>query len=127
MFDTISLDPHWRCEYLDGAPDGQIDGFDIPSLTKFEPRQIPTKLAWLERAFDLPIQDECINYMLSIDSAPVGTRLSINGREVGEFLTPLSLDVTDIVALEDNVMTLSVPHNALGWFGIMQLIVIPCE
>lgn len=126
MIDAISLDTHWRCEYLDSVPDGQIDGFDIPSLAKFEPRRIPSKLAWLERYFDLPMQDECINYTLTIDSAPVGTHLTLNGRELGEIVAPLALDVTDLVALEDNVMALRVPHNAFGAFSVMRLTVIPC-
>ncbi len=127
MISEISLDTHWRCEYVEQVPDGQIDGFDIASLVKFEPRQIQTKMAWLERYFDLPMQDICINYTLHIDRAPVGTHLTLNGRDLGEIVAPLELDVTDLVALEDNVMTLRVARNAFGRFGAVRLTVIPCE
>jgi hypothetical protein len=99
----------------------------ISTTRYFDPRQVESKLAWLAREFDLPMQDECVNYLLQIDAVPVGTHLTLNGREFGELIEPLSLDVTDLVALEDNRIAFRVPHNAAGRFGVVRLIATPCE
>lgn len=124
---TISLDSHWRCAFTEQLPEGGIDGFDVESLVGFDPRAIEGRFAWLERAFDLPMPDECINYRLEIDYAPRDTHLFINGRALGEIATPFHFDVTDFVALEDNRIVLRVAHNAFGGFGPMWLVAIPCE
>ncbi len=127
MIETIALNTHWRCTYAEQMPDGGIDGFDVAALTAFDPRSIEGKLAWLERSFDLPVQDVCINYQLEIDYAPRDTHLFLNGRAFGEIATPFRLDVTDMVALEDNQILFRVAHNAFGGFGPVRLIAIPCE
>ncbi|HVU15273.1 MAG TPA: hypothetical protein VHD90_28565 [Phototrophicaceae bacterium] len=123
MIPEISLNTHWR---QTSAPDAD-DGSDVPLLAQFEPRRIKGKMAWLEREFDLPMQDVCINYLLRIDAVAQGTHLSINGRDFGEIAAPLEIDVTDNVALEDNKIVLRVLHNAFGAFGTVQLIAVPCE
>ena len=123
MIDAISLDAHWRVHY----PNRPTDSLSVTSLAKFDARRIDGTLAWLEREFDLPMQDECINYRLQIDAVPVGTHLRLNGRDFGELTEPLSLDVTDMVALEDNRIAFRVSHNAAGAFGAVRLIAIPCE
>ena len=128
MIPEISLDTHWRCEYADRAPDGRIDGFDVSPLASFQPLRIGAKMAWLEREFDLPpIEDECIGYSLTIDSAPMGTHLTLNGRELGEIAAPLALDVTDTVFLEGNRLILRVPRGSAGAVGSVRLIAIPCD
>src|SRR5579871_6599873 len=100
MIPEIPLNTHWR---QNSAPDTD-DGFDVPLLSNFESRRIQGKMAWLERAFDLPIQDVCINYLLRIDAVAQGTHLSINWRDFGEISAPLEIDVTDNVALENNTI-----------------------
>lgn len=125
MIDTISLDAHWRASAFSRQTDAAA--FTVPSLAAFDTRHIDGKLAWLEREFDLPVQDECVNYRLQIDSVPVGTHLTLNGRDFGELVEPLSFDVTDLVALEDNAIAFRVSHNAAGRFGAVQLIAIPCD
>ncbi len=127
MIDSISLDTLWRVDYLDAAPEGRIDGFSLPLLADFHPRQIERKLAWLEHAFDLPDQDVCINYHLSISALPRGTQLILNGRDFGEIPAPLTLDVTDFVFLEDNLIAFRVFRNASGAFGSVRLLAIPCD
>ena len=124
MISEISLDSHWRCDNLEGDPD---NGIDVPLLAAFDARQIESDLARLERYFDLPMQDVCINYDLRIDSVPVGTHLTLNGRDLGEISVPLVLDVTDTVTLEDNTIAFRVVRGAAGAFGSVRLTAVPCE
>ncbi len=131
MIDAISLDAHWRCEYFEDDPD-EVEfatGIDVPTLAgwSFDPLRLDGWAAWLEKRFDLPLQDMCVNYDLSIDAAPPGTRLYVNGRDFGLIATPLQIDVTDMVALEDNVIALRVPSGSATAFGSSRLIAIPCE
>lgn len=126
MDETTSLDKHWRCAYVEHLPERGNDDFDVPSLVDFDTRAIEGRFAWLERAFDLPMPDECINYRLEIDYAPRDTHLFLNGRALGEIATPLHMDVTDFVALEDNRIVFRVSHNAFGGFGPIWLVAIPC-
>lgn len=127
MIDTISLDAHWRAIYLRHPLDRPTEGSSVASLAKFDARQVEGTTVWLEREFDLPVQDACINYLLQIDAVPVGTHLRLNGRDLGELTEALSLDVTDMVALEDNRIAFRVSHNAAGAFGAVRLVAVPCE
>ena len=131
MIDAISLDAHWLCEYFEDAPD-EVEfatGIDVPTLMgwTFDSRRTGGWAAWLEKRFDLPLQDLCVNYDLSIEAAPPGTRLYINGRDFGVITTPLQIDVTDTVALEDNVVALRVVGGSDATFGSSRLIAVPCE
>ena len=131
MIDAISLDAHWRCEYFEDNPD-EVEfatGFDILTLAgwTFDPLRVEGWAAWLEKRFDLPLQDLCVNYDLSIAAAPPQTRLYVNGRDFGLITTPLRIDVTDMVALEDNVIAFRIVDNADGGFGAVRLIAVPCE
>lgn len=123
----ISLDAHWHTLYLRHPLDRPTDGASVPSLLKFDARQVEGTTAWLEREFDLPMQEECVNYLLQIESVPVGTHLTLNGRDFGELTEALSVDVTDMVALEDNEIAFRVSHNAAGAFGAVRLVAVPCE
>ncbi len=127
MIDTISLDTTWRCDTLEGDPDERIAGFDVPSLVRFDVGRLARKTAWLERRFDLPTQDICINYQLKIEAVPGETRLYINGRDFGVISGPLQLDVTDTVALEDNLIAFRIGDNDGRRFGSVRLIALPCE
>lgn len=127
MIDEIALDMLWRCGYFDAMPEPRIDGFSLPLLADFEPRMTDGKLAWLEHAFDLPVQDECVNYHLSISALPRGTQLILNGRDFGEIIAPFTLDVTDTVFLEDNLIAFRVFRGAAGAFGAVRLVAIPCD
>jgi hypothetical protein len=124
MMTQIQLDSHWRCAPSADDFDG---GMNISLLSRFDPRRIDGKMAWLDRFFDLPIQDQCVNYTLKIESVPIGTHLTLNGRDLGEIALPFTLDVTDIVALEDNLIAFRVMRGAAGGFGDVRLIVIPCD
>ncbi len=116
MISEISLDLHWYG-----------DDFSISELAAFDPRGIDGKLVWLEREFDLPLQDVCISYELYVNAAPAGTHLTINGRDFGEIETPFVFDVTDFVTLEQNRIAFRVMHGASGRFGAVRLVAIPCE
>jgi hypothetical protein len=127
MIPEISLDRLWRREDFDRVPEERIDGSTLALLASFEPRQIARKIGWLERTFNLPMQDECINYMLHIDGVPRDTQLWLNGRDFGEIEAPFSADVTDLVALEDNLIAFRVLRGARGKFGAVRLVAIPCD
>ncbi len=127
MIDAISLDTNWRCDTLEGDPDERIGGFEVPSLADFEVERVGGKTAWLEKRFDLPVQDVCINYTLEIETAPRDVWLYINGRDLGRIRGPLRFDVTDMVALEDNVIAFRIVDQTEGGFGAVRLIAVPCE
>ena len=127
MISEIALNAHWHGINADRLPDEGINGFSVPDLAAFDPRLIDGKLVWLEREFDLPLQDVCITYELHVDAAPVGTHLTINGRDFGEIETPFVFDVTDMVTLEDNRIAFRVMHGASGRFGAVSMVAIPCE
>jgi hypothetical protein len=127
MIDEIALDTLWRCGYFEAAPEARIDGYSLPLLADFQPRLIDGKLAWLEHSFDLPMQDECINYQLRIEAVPRNTQLVLNGRDFGEISGPFTLDVTDTVFLEDNLIAFRVFRGAAGTFGTVRLIAISCD
>lgn len=127
MIDTISLNYHWHGVVADRLPDEPIDGFSVPDLAAFDARRIDGKMVWLERVFDLPLQEVCIGYTLHVESAPIGTHLILNGRSFGEIETAFAFDVTDFVALEDNRLVFRVMRGATGQFGGVYLSAAPCE
>lgn len=127
----ITLNTDWRCDYFEGDPSLYefTGGFDLPVLQAwtFDRRMTEGWTAWLQRQFDVPpIEDVCVNFMLQIKSAPPGTQISINGRDFGVISTPFSLDVTDYITLEDNLIAFRVPYEAGGGFGDVRLRVVPC-
>ncbi len=98
---------------------------------------VPRLAAWradanhaasLTRAFELEPVDFCVGYHLVIDGAPVGTRVTINGTDLG-VVGPdgLRADVTDLVALEDNHLRFQVDAGADGAFAGVRLQGTPCE
>ncbi len=98
---------------------------------------VPRLAAWradeaqdasLTRDFELERVDFCVGYWLVIDSAPDGTRVTINNHDVG-LTGPFGLraDVTDWVALEDNHLRFQVEAGADGVFAGVRLQGIPCE
>ncbi len=130
-FPDISLDSEWLLDYFEDIPTLYefMETFRLPSLAKwtFDKTRPVNWLAWLQHHFDLPLRGVCVSYWLRIDSAPSTARLYINGRNFGEFSTPLSLDVTDYVALEDNRIEFRVPCDARGSFSDIRLTAIPCK
>jgi hypothetical protein len=51
----------------------------------------------------------------------------LNGRDFGEISGPFTLDVTDTVFLEDNLIAFRVFRGAAGTFGTVRLIAISCD
>lgn len=127
----ISLDSDWRCDYFEDIP--TLHDFmptsPVPSLTqwRFDRTRDENWRAWLEKRFDLPMRDVCVNYVLRIDHVPEGTRLYVNGRAFGEIAAPMSADVTDYVTLEENVIALRVPSGTEGAFSDIRLVAVPCK
>lgn len=127
----ISLDENWLCNYFEHEPTlfEFMESGDIPSLMAwtFDARMVEGWSAYLHRTFDLPLQDECINYILHIDRLPASAHLYLNGRDFGDLTAPLTIDVTDFIALEDNRIAFRVSCDAVGGFGRVRLIAVPCD
>jgi hypothetical protein len=130
---TISLNVDWTCDYFEDRQPSLYEFMEthpVPMLRQwsFERRLSEGWTAWLQRRFDLPpIGDSCIDYRLQIEDAPSGAQLVINGREFGEVKVPTTIDVTDVVTLEDNQIAFRVPCDASGAFGNIRLIALPCD
>ncbi|MCA9904165.1 MAG: hypothetical protein KC547_09925 [Anaerolineae bacterium] len=120
---TLNLDAGWTCTYvgLDTEPVAQLDAW------RFSQACDDGCTASLNRQFVLYPTDECVSYLLQIDSAPEGTQLSVNGHRLGAVMAPCTLDVTAFVSLEDNDMTFQVGPGAQGTFAGIRLQAIACE
>ncbi len=129
---TLHLNTGWTCEYFEIEPDlyeFQDLRVQIARLTdwRFPSRYAEGWAAWLERAFQLHPQAECVRYHLLLDYVPAQTRLSINGETIGIVRTPVQLDITDRVALGDNRIAFRVEAGADGTFGSVRLQAVPCD
>jgi hypothetical protein len=127
----ISLDERWSLDYFEDIPTLYefMETFTLPSLAKwrFDKTRAENWIAWLQKRFDLPLREVCVTYVLCIDSAPAGARFYLNGRDFGAIETPLRLDVTDYVTLEDNVIAFRVPCDMRGSFSDIRLTAFPCR
>jgi hypothetical protein len=129
---TLVLDRHWSCDYFEVEPDlYEFQDYRV-SLTslqdwQFERRFPESWAAWLERRFDLHPIDTCVHYVLSIDAAPEGTALSVNGRQFGAISAPCRIDITDFVTLDENRIAFRVHSGSTGRFGTVRLTAVPCE
>jgi len=129
---TISLISNWSVDYFeDGTPNPHDSLNTVDSLANwaFDKRRGEGWLAWLQKKFDLPVMNNiaCMSYVLEIDYVPYGAVLVINGREFGEVRPPFQMDVTDFIALEDNVIVFRVAGNTAGSFQGVRLVAVPCE
>lgn len=134
----ISLDANWQGAILredvrDAVPDGDaaswLERWPVPQLQTWQPESARSNRVSLERAFYLEPADFCVSYLLVIEAAPMGVTLAVNRQSLGELsgAPPYSFDVTDLVALEDNVLQVVVNAQAEGGFGAVYLEQIPCE
>jgi hypothetical protein len=128
----IRLEHDWQCEYVEIDPDlfEFIDNRTaISSLAdwRFDARFAEGWAAWLERAFTLAPQDECVRYVLEIAAAPQGAQLTINTAKLGAISTPAEIDITEWVHLDDNRIGLRVESGAQGTFGALRLRAVPCD
>ncbi|CAG1770764.1 hypothetical protein BAC2_01259 [uncultured bacterium] len=130
----ISLDRDWQCAYFEREPNVRelaSPGTPVPSLPDWScsRRYGSPWAAYLQHTFHLEPTDECVSYILHIESAPGTVVLYVNGRRLGEFdgSLPFSFDITDYVALEDNSMALRVECAESGRFGKLHLQPLPCE
>lgn len=96
----------------------------VASLARWSPE---ASRAVLVKRFNLPMRDVCVTYRLWFEDAPANATLRVNQREYTNFETPLEIDVTDEVMLEDNEIAFYVPDQARGSFGDIRLIVRPCD
>ncbi len=130
---NLSLNNDWVCNTFELDPDlyeFAHDGQPVADLRAWacDRRYDDGWAAWLQKTFDLPMTDVCINYTLRIARAPKGTVVSINGTRLGEMNNGnlFEMDVTDYVTLEDNVIRFRVICGGEGSFGDIILEGIPC-
>jgi hypothetical protein len=129
----ISLDQNWTCQYLENDPDlfeFLADDTPVPSLRSWVRNGRFTEGwgAWLHRGFSLEPMDEiCLSYFLHIDSAPYKTRIYINEKHIATYSTPVKIDVTDYVWLEDNIIGIRVDCDTPGSFSEVYLQPVPCD
>lgn len=115
----ISLDGNWVHRFSASNAEKAVD-----SLAHWSPE---SGQATLVKRFDLPMRDICVSYWLRLDNAPANVMLRVNQRDYGKIQTPLEIDVTDEVMLEDNEITFYVADMTSGSFGDIRLIVRPCD
>jgi hypothetical protein len=118
----LSLDNGWSYDssstFSDVAP--------VPALSAF--RSDPQQAVYLKRGFDLAATDDCVNYMLCLDSAPPGTRFTLNDQPVPvDTDRPYRIDVTMFVALEDNQLLIYIPPEVSGAIRGLALEAVPCD
>lgn len=119
----IPLERGWLCEIAANPPVISL----VNQLSRWQPE--PNRgAATLTLGFALEPTDFCVGYELIIDHAPDGTRVTVNGSDVGTAgHDGLRVDVTDHVALEDNSIRLSVAPGAIGMFAGVRIQGTPCE
>ncbi len=120
---TLNLDTGWTCSYFEA----EVEQVARLEDWRFSPAHGDGSAASLKRRFILYPTDACVSYMLTIDSAPAGTQISVNGHSLGAFAAPCVLDVTAFVSLEDNDVIFRVEQGAQGRFAGIRLQAIPCE
>jgi hypothetical protein len=138
---VIPLNDDWLCDYFELGPTAYefLNGTAVRRLSEwtFDKRRVEGWAAWLQRGFVIEPVDECVRYLLYIDSGPdsqtAPARIYLNGRHVADFIPPgddappFELDVTDNIYLEDNTIALRVECDAVGQFSGLRLQAVPCE
>ncbi|NWF67529.1 MAG: hypothetical protein HXY40_00445 [Chloroflexi bacterium] len=132
---VFPLETHWECDYFELEPDlyefATTESAVSLATWRFDARRVENWAAWLHRTFTLSATEDCVRYHLLIDSAPPGTRIFVNEREVvtyaiGDDDAPFDMDITDSVALGENKLGLRVACDAGGYFSGVRLAVLPC-
>ena len=130
----IPLNNNWLCEYFEHEPavnESAAASVIVPALNAWNRGNHHRNgwLACLQRGVFLEPTEQCVSYVLHIDSAPGRVLLNVNGRRLGYFdgVHAFEFDITDYVALEDNTLELHVDCGAPGSFGRVYLEQAPCE
>lgn len=135
---TLDLNADWTCDYFELRHSMYefLRGWPVAALTDwtFDRRRIEGWAAWLQRAFTLESTDECVRYLLYIDSAPPAARIYLNGQHVADYTPPhedappFEIDVTPYVYLDENTIAFRVDyHDPPGAFSGVCLQPVPCE
>ena len=129
MLPPTSLDSGWTCDYT-AESDTPAVSVNVASLERWS-FDSDREFAWLKRSFRLKTVDFCVNYILHVGAAPVNTVIYINGEKAGDYPSAgtgaFALDVTMLVALEDNEIAFRVERGAAGRFGDVRLQAVPCD
>jgi hypothetical protein len=118
------IDPAYGVSALDESAWGVL-----PALADFPREAIGyDRPLNLQRRFDLePIGEVCLRYVLEVANAPARTAISINGWRVATSSgDPLTVDVTDQVTLEDNLILLQV-FSKRGALDGVRVFAVPCD
>jgi hypothetical protein len=129
---TILLGGGWQCDYLELEP-GLYEFMEpeiVPALFdwSFDKRRVEGWIAWLSRTFDLPPMEDdlCWNFVLLVKALPTDTEMHLNGRDLGVMRAPFTLDITDMVALDDNRIAFRVLPTSEGRFGDIRIRAVRC-
>jgi hypothetical protein len=89
---------------------------------------------WFRRHIELEPTEDCVRYFLRIERVPEQVVIYLNGTRVDSLSAsenrPLHTDVTDFVALGENILALKLTYSSDksgGAFGRVTLIQTPCE
>ncbi len=86
---------------------------------------------WFRRRVRLVATQNCVRYLLVIDSVPEDVRVYVNGQQVGHVrgMKGFRADVTDQVHLGDNLLAFKLTcssEKSGGRFGRVALRAVPC-
>lgn len=132
----ITLDTNWRyfpTEVMDEAfGTSALDESSWGTLAQLAawPREVLSFYGelHLQHTFDLePIGDVCVRYQLHLEATPAETSVFVNGWQVGTMQAgqSLTVDVTDYVTLEANLILMKVSKK--GDIGAIWLQPVPCD
>ena len=112
----ISLNEKWRYHYASESED--YSGVDVDDSdwkwTTFTdiliPRLSPSDVIWLRKRFDLNPAEACVQYFLRCKNIAYPMTVYLRGQKViaGEANSRINVDITNYVALEDNVIVLEI-------------------
>ena len=128
----LSLTADWVCDYFELDPNLYefADGIPVPSLRGWSPekRYDDTWAAYLQKSFALEITDVCFNYVLHVESAPLGTVVTLNNARLGQYMgKPLAIDVTDAITWDENLLAFRIVCGTTGSFSGVYLRPIACN
>lgn len=128
-FAPIRLDSAWRwCVNRSGKPPERANWQPLDMLEAWPQARLAAGAAvWLKRSVILEPTEVCVRYLFRLDAAPDGTQVFINGWQVGAARAgqPLTVNVTDQVALGDNEFLLCITQS--GSLRGVTLRAVPCE
>lgn len=140
--DEINLITDWLYNFISNKnadyskPDFSEAGWiPLPELADWSvTNSVQSGADWFRKWFTLHPTENCVRYLLVLERAPEYLTVYINGVNIGSVeagtTKPLELDITERVALGENVLAMkltSTTEKSGGKFGRIYLKRIPCD